>query len=143
MDSRERRQTSTGTAALVGTVVGLGVVCLYLGLGLLVAGWSINDFLVRLSPGTVGYFVGMIALVVASVGLPISVFLRFQLVSPLVVLVLAALAWLILGAVQGLLSLETIFALALYAAYLSPIALVLYGVLGGGEYLFRTETNRL
>jgi hypothetical protein len=143
MDSRERRQTLTGTAALVGTVVGLGVVCLYLGLGLLVAGWSISDFLVRLSPSTVGYFVGMIALVVASVGLPIAVFLRFQLVSPLVVLVLAALAWLILGAVQGLLSLETIFGLALYAAYLSPIALVLYGVLGGGEYLFRTETNRL
>ncbi|MCD2199623.1 hypothetical protein LPA44_06905 [Halobacterium sp. KA-4] len=142
MDSRERRQTSTGTAALVGTVVGLGVVCLYLGLGLLVAGWKISDFLLRLSPSTVGYFVGMIALVVVSVGLPIAVFLRFQLVSPLVVLVLAALAWLVLGAVQGLLSLETIFGLALYAAYLSPIALVLYGVLGGGEYLFRTETSR-
>lgn len=140
---RERSRTSTGAATLVGTVVGLAVVCLYLGAGLLVAGWSISGFLAHLSVGTVGYFLGMIVLVVAFVGLPIAGFLRFHLITPLVVLVLVLLGWLIAGAIQGLLSLQTIFGIALYAAFLSPIALVLYGVLGGGEYLFRTRTSNL
>lgn len=139
----EQSRTSTGAATLVGAVVGLAVVCLYLGAGLLVGGWSISEFLTHLSPGTIGYFVGMIVLVVAFVGLPIAGFVRFHLVTPLVVLVLVLLGWLTLAAIQGLLSLQTIFGLALYAAFLSPIALVLYGVLGGGEYLFRTRTGSL
>lgn len=141
--SMGRSRTSTGTATLVGSVVGLATVCLYLGAGLLVAGWSISEFLAHLSAGTVGYFLGMIVLVVAFVGLPIAGFLRFRLITPLGALVLILLGWLTLAAVQGLLSVQTIFGLALYAAFLSPIALVLYGVLGGGEYLFRTKTGRL
>jgi Na+-driven multidrug efflux pump len=68
----EQSRTSTGAATLIGAVVGLAVVCLYLGAGLLVGGWSISDFLTHLSPGTIGYFVGMIVLVVAFVGLPIA-----------------------------------------------------------------------
>lgn len=139
----EGSRTSTGVAALTGTIVGLVVVCLYFGVGLLVAGWSISEFLTHLSVSTVGYFIGMIVLVVAFVGLPIAGLLRFHLISPLVVLVLVILGWLTVGAVQGLLSLQTVFGLALYAAFLSPIALVLYGVLGGGEYLFRTRTSNL
>lgn len=139
----EGSRISTGVAALAGTAVGLLVVCLYLGVGLLVAGWSISEFLTHLSVSTAGYFTGMIVLVVAFVGFPIAGFLRFHLISPLVVLVLVILGWLTVGAVQGLLSLQTVFGLALYAAYLSPIVLVLYGVLGGGEYLFRTRTSHL
>ncbi len=140
---REQGRTSTGTATLVGTVVGLAVVCLYLSAGLLVAGWSFSEFLAHLSVGTVGYFVGMIVLVVAFVGFPIAGFLRFHLITPLVVQVLVLLGWLTVGAIQGLLSLQTIFGLALYAGFLSPIALVLYGVLGGSEYLFRIKTSSL
>lgn len=139
----ERSRTSTGAATLVGAVVGLAVVCLYLGAGLLVGGWSINEFLAQLSPGTIGYFLGMIVLVVASVGLPIAGFLRFHLITPLGVLVLVLLGWLTLAAVQGLLSPQTIFGIALYAAFLSPIAIVLYGVLGGSEYVLRTRTDGL
>lgn len=139
----ERSRTSAGAATLVGAVVGIAVVCLYLGAGLLVAGWSISEFLADLSLGTVGYFVGMILLVVAFIGLPIAGFLRFRLITPLGVLVLVLLGWLLLAAIQGLLSLQTIFGLALYAAFLSPIALVLYGVLGGSEYLYRTRTRSL
>jgi hypothetical protein len=136
----ERRRTSTETATLVGAAVGLAVVSLYLGAGLLAAGWNIDEFLAHLSPGTLGDVLGMIGLVVAVVGLPIAGFLRFELFTPIAVIVLAVLGWATVGAIQGLLSLQTIFGLALYAAYLSPFALVLYGVLGGSEYLFRTRT---
>lgn len=139
----EQSRISTGAATLVGAIIGLSVVCLYLGAGLLVAGWSISEFLAHLSAGTLGYFVGMIVLVVAFVGFPIAGFLRFHLFTPLGVLVLVLLGWLTLAAIQGLLSLQTIFGLALYAAFFSPIALVLYGVLGGSEYLFRTKTRSL
>lgn len=97
----ERSRTSTGAATLVGIVVGLAVVCLYLGAGLLIAGWSISEFLAHLSVDTVGYFVGMIVLVVAFVGLPIAGFLRFRLITPLGVLVLELLGWLLLAAIQA------------------------------------------
>lgn len=138
----ERSHSSTASAALVGTLVGLAVVCLYFGAGLLVGGWSVSEFLAHLSVDTVGYLLGMIVLGIAFLGLPFSLLLRFDLIVPLVVLVLVILGWLILGAVQGILSIQTIFGLALYAAYLSPIALVLYVTLGGSEYLFRTKTSR-
>lgn len=136
-----RSPSSTAAAALVGTLVGLAVVCLYFGAGLLLAGWSVSEFLAHLSVDTVGYLLGMIALVIAFVGLPIAMFLRFDLIAPLAVLVLVIFGGLIVGAVQGILSLQTIFGLALYAAYLSPIALVLYAIFGGSEYLFRTKTR--
>jgi len=141
VDTLERRRSSIGAAALAGSVAGLVVVGVYLGSGLLVAGWSIDEFLARLSAGTVGYFAGMIVLVVVFVGLPVAGFLRFRLLTPSIVLLLVVLGWLTVGAIQGLLSLQTIFGLALYAAYLSPFAIVLYGVVGGGEYLFRARTS--
>jgi hypothetical protein len=134
----QRTRSSTGAAALAGTVVGLAAVCLYLGAGLLVGGWNSGEFLAHLSAETVWYFGGTTALVVAFVGLPVAGYLRFDLVAPLAVLVVMLLGWLALGAVQGLLSAQTIFGLALYVVLFSPPALVLYAVLGGGEYLART-----
>jgi hypothetical protein len=138
----DRTQTSTGTAALVGAVVGLAVVGLYMGGGLVFADWSLGEFRAHLSANTVGYLVGMIALGVAIFGVPIAGFLRFNLIAPLVVLAVVVFGWLTLGAVQGLLSFQTVFGLALYATFLSPIYLLLYGVLGGSEYLLRTRTQR-
>ncbi|SIR17096.1 hypothetical protein SAMN05421858_1681 [Haladaptatus litoreus] len=136
-----RSHTSTAAAALVGTLVGLAVVCLYFGAGLLIAGWSVSEFLTHITVDTIGYFLGMIVLVIAFVGLPIAIFLRFDLIAPLVLLVVVILGWLIVGAVQGILSFQTTFGLALYAAYLSPIALILYAIFGGSEYLFRTKKS--
>jgi|GEM_PF-1270539 hypothetical protein len=136
-----RSHSSTGAAALVGTFVGLVVICLYVGGGLLVAGWSTSEFLAHLSVDTVGYLLGMIALVISFVGLPIAVFLRFDLLASLVILGLVIFGWLVVGVAQGVLSLQTVFGLALYAAYLSPISLVLYAIFGGTEYLYRTKTS--
>ncbi|WP_433630015.1 hypothetical protein [Halomicrococcus sp. NG-SE-24] len=136
-----RGHFSTAAAALSGILVGLAVVCLYFGAGLLIAGWNVSEFLAHLSIDTIGYLLAMVVLAIAFVGLPIAIFLRFNLITPLVVLVVVILGWLIVGAVQGILSLQTIFGLALYAAYLSPVSLVLYAIFGGSEYLFRTKTN--
>jgi len=117
-----RSHSSTGAAALVGTFVGLVVICLYVGGGLLVAGWSTSEFLAHLSVDTVGYLLGMIALVISFVGLPIAVFLRFDLLASLVILGLVIFGWLVVGVAQGVLSLQTVFGLALYAAYLSDLS---------------------
>ena len=114
---------------------------MYLSVGLLVADWSISEFLAHFSVSRAGYVLGMIAMAVAVFGIPVAAFLRFDLTAPLVVLVLVVLGWLTIGAVQGVLSLQTSFGLALYAAFLSPLYLVLYGVLGGGEYLFRRRAT--
>lgn len=136
------RSRSSGTAAaMIGTLVGLFVISLYLGAGLLVAGWSVSEFLTHLSVDTVAYFLGMIVLTIVFVGFPIATYLRFDLIAPLVILVLVICAWFTLGAIQGVLSPQTIFGLALYATYYSPVAVVLYAILGGGEYLYRTKTN--
>jgi len=94
-----------------------------------------------ISVDTVGYLLGMIALVISFVGLPIAVFLRFDLLASLVILGLVIFGWLVVGVAQGVLSLQTVFGLALYAAYLSPISLVLYAIFGGTEYLYRTKTS--
>lgn len=136
-----RSHSSTAVAALVGTLVGLAVVCLYFGTGLLVADWSVSEFLAHLSIDTIGYLLSMIVLVITFIGLPIAIFLRFDLIAPLMVLVVVILGWLIAGSVQGILSLQTIFGLAFYAAYLSPLSLVLYAIFGGSEYLFRTKAS--
>jgi hypothetical protein len=137
----ERSRASTGAAVLVGGASGLVVVGVYLGAGLLLADWSLSEFLTHLSVSSVGYFLGTIGLVVAVVGLPIAGALRFDLRTPLVVFVLVILGWLTIAAVQGLLSIQTVFGTALYAAMLSPLYLVLYGVLGGSEYLYRTRVS--
>lgn len=135
----DRSRTSTTAAALVGATIGLAVVVFYLSAGLLVADWSVDEFLANLSVDSVGYFVGMMVLVVAVFALPIGGFLRFDLIAPLAVLMLVILGWLTIGTVQGLISHRTSFGLAVYAALISPIYLVLYGVLGGSEYLLRTR----
>jgi hypothetical protein len=132
----ERSRVSTGAAALVGGASGLAVVGVYLGAGLLLADWRLSEFLAHLSVSSTGYFLGMTGLAVAVVGLPVVGFLRFDLRTPLVGLILVILGWLGIAAVQGLLSIQTIFGIALYAAMLSPVYLVLYGILGGSEYLY-------
>ncbi|WP_410766373.1 hypothetical protein [Haloferax sp. DFSO60] len=137
----ERSRVSTRTALLVGVATGLAVVGVYTVSGLLIADWSLYEFFAHLSPGVVGYLVGMVALVTAVFGFPVLAYLRFGLTAPLVVLTLVLLLWLTIGVVQGVLSLQTSFGLALYAVMFSPIYLVLYGILGGGEYLLRTKTG--
>lgn len=132
-----RSRTSTGMAVLIGAAVGLVAVGVYLSAGVLVADWSSSEFVAHFSVGRAGYFLGMIAMAIAVFGIPIAALLRFNLTTPLVIFALVVLGWLTIGTVQGLLSLQTIFGVALYAAFLSPLYLVLYGVLGGGEYLFR------
>lgn len=132
VDLLARSRSSTAAAAIVGTLAGLSVICLYVVAGLLVAGWSVSEFFSHLSFDTIGYLLSMIVLTIGFVGLPIATYLRFDLIAPLVILVLVICAWFTLGAIQGTLSPQTIFGLALYATYYSPVAVVLYAIVGGG-----------
>lgn len=141
VDVLSRSRSSSAAVTLVGTLAGLVVIGLYFGAGLLVGGWSLSEFLTHLSIETVGYLLTMIVLSIVFVGLPIATYLRFDLITPLVILVLVICAWLTLGAVRGILSPQTIFGLSLDAMYYSPVAVVLYAIVGGGEYFFRDETG--
>ena len=136
-DLVSRSQSSAVTATIVGILAGLFAISLYVIAGVLVAGWSVSEFLVHLSVDTVGYVLGMIVLTVGFVGLPVAAYVRFDLIAPLVIFVLVVTAWLILGALRGILSAQTIFGLALYATYYSPVAVLLYAIVGAGEYRFR------
>lgn len=139
----QRSRTSTGTAAMIGVALGFVVVGTYIGAGLLVSDWNMSGFLSNLSLERFGYFVAMTGLTVAVIGLPVIGFLRFDLAAPILVLMLVFLAWLLIGVLQGLLSLKSGFGLALFAAFFSPFYLVLYGILGGSEYLLRSRSIRL
>jgi len=83
----------------------------------------------------------LIALAVAIIGIPVAAFLRFNLVAPLVVLVLSILGLVTLSAVQGTLTFQTLSDLAIFALFLFPNYFVLYGVLGGIEYLLRRKAQ--
>lgn len=136
----ERSRSSTPTAVLVGSSLGLVVLACFVVAGLLVADWSISEFLAYLTLEVAGWLVLMTILTVGIVAIPVVASLRFGLYAPLAVLGLVAIGWLAVGVGSGILSAQTVFGLALYAAMLSPLYLVLYGVLGGGEYLLR-HTN--
>ena len=136
-----RSRTATGPAVLLGTAVGLIVVSMYLVVGSVVADWSISEFFANLSVSYVEPVVSLSALAVAIIGIPVAAFLRFNLIAPLVVLVLSILGLVTLSAVQGALSLQTLSDLAIFALLLFPNYFVLYGVLGGSEYLLRRKAQ--
>lgn len=130
--SRERR--SLESASLAGVAVGVGVLCLYVVGGLVVARWSVGDFFAHLTPEVVASLSVAAAVAVAVFAVPVAAFLRYRVVSPLVVLALVVVGWLGLGWAQGVLSVQTVFGLALYAMFLAPLYLGLYVVLGYVEY---------
>jgi len=137
----ERSRTSTRTAVLVGCALGLGVLASFTVAGLLVADWSLSEFFAYLDLAVAGWLSLMTVLTVGIVAVPVVAALRFDLYSPLAVLGLVVVGWLAVGIGSGILSAQTVFGLALYAAMLAPLYLVLYGVLGGGEYLLRRRTT--
>jgi hypothetical protein len=128
---------STSAAALAGTAAGVGVLAVYLGAGLLFAEWSVGEFLSRPSLGTVaslGFTGGM---VVASVALPVALYLRYRLLAPLSLLGLATVGWFAYGALSGVLTTETAFGVALYLFFFAPFLAALALVAAGGEYVAR------
>lgn len=129
--------TSTRTATIIGVALGVALLGLFVVAGLLVANWSIADFLAHLSLESVGYLLLVTVLGVATVAVPVAASLRFRLVAPLTIFGLVVAAWLGIGVTSGILSTQTVFGLALYATMLSPLYLLLYAVFGGGEYLLR------
>ncbi len=131
-----RSQPSNEWASAIG--VGVLVVVVYGVAGLLFGGWSITEFINHLSVESVGWLLLLVVSTIAVVAIPIIAYRQFNLVIPLVVFGLVMLFWLSIALRNGLLSVETIFGLGLYAIGLGPAYLLVY--LGGGvvEYLVRT-----
>lgn len=132
---------STGVAALVGSTIGVGVVAVYLVAGFLADGWTLGG----VSRWTVGTVVDVAAtggFVVAGVAVPVTLYLRYRLVTPLAALVAVAIGWFAYGSLAGFLTAETAFGFTLYLFYLAPLFVVLAFVLGGGEYLTRGHLPR-
>lgn len=131
------QKRSTGAAALIGIGIGVGVLALYVVGGIVVAQWGLAEFFDRLTLEIIGWLFLAGALAVAVFAIPAAAYLRYRVVSPLVVLLLVIVAWLVQGFATGILSIQTVFGLALYAMYLSPLYLVLYLIGGWVEYRVR------
>lgn len=122
------------TASGVGIGVGVAVLALYVVAGLVVAEWSLASFFARLTPGTGAALLVAGCLVVACFALPIAAYLYDGLRSPLAVLVVVLVGWLVYGLGSGVLTPETVFGFTIYWLYFVPLYLVLYAVVAGVEY---------
>lgn len=121
---------STTTAVLAGLAVGIGVLVLYLIGGIIFAHWSINDFLAHLT-SVIAEFLLLSALVIVSLEGPVVAYFRLQVITPLFILGTITIGLLIIGFSFGP---QYFFSLATYAAWFSPVYIVLYLVAGGMEY---------
>lgn len=130
-------EPSAGIALLLGATVGFGALVLYVVGGFAVGGWNLQDFLAHLTVETVGSLLLAGGIAMAVFAIPVAAWLRFHLVSPLVVLIVVVTGWLVYGAAIGILTAQTVFGLAIYALYLVPLYVALYLVTGGVEHVVR------
>lgn len=129
-------------SSLFGTAIGTGVLLLSLVAGLLFGSWNVGEFLSHLTAETVGWFLLLSGTVVATFAVPTALYLYARLVAPLVLLGVVVVGWLAIGISSGIIEAGAIFGLGLYAVGLSPLYVVLYLVLGGGEYYARKRRSR-
>ena len=130
---------SVGRSLLLATGIGIGVFLCFLVAGLLFGSWDVGEFLSELSFATVGWLLLLGGMTIATFAIPIALYLHSRLVAPLALLGLVIVGWPAYGIVSGILGSGTIFGLSLYAVGLAPLYVVLYLVLGGGEYFVRTR----
>lgn len=134
MTATQEQAHSLGVAVLAGVGVGLGVLGLYVLGGLVVANWSVEDFLAYLGAEVAASLLLAGSFAVACFAIPVAAYLRYRLVAPLVVLATVVSGWLGYGFATGILTSQTVFGLAIYAMFLVPLYVVLYAVAGGVEY---------
>lgn len=137
MSPVRERTRSTETAVRWGVAVGLGALSVYVVAGLVLANWSVADFLARLTAGTLAVLLAVASLAVAVFGAPVAAYLRFGVVSPLVVLASVVSAWLGYGLLAGVLTLQNAFGFAVYAFVFGPFYVLAYVAVGVAEYYVR------
>lgn len=136
MVTNQSQPRSLALATLAGVGVGVGVLGLYVVGGLVVAGWSVDDFLAHLDVEVLGSLLLAGGIAVSCFAVPVAAYLRYRVVSPLVVLLLVVVGWVVYGVATGVLTPQTVFGLAIYALFLAPAYLVLYGAVGVVEYRY-------
>jgi|GEM_PF-2152721 len=139
MSTTDTRAASTPrrwVAVRTGLAAGVVTLGLYLLAGIVVADWNVREFVARLSPSIVAWLVLVGGVAITVVSVPVVVYLRFRVVSPLVVLCVAIVGWTALGIGQGIAPVA-FFGLAYYAFAMSPVYLLCYLVFGAVEYRLR------
>ena len=129
--------SSAGKSSLIGIAVGASVVLLYFVAGLLFGSWNTIKFILYVSIETAWSLLLVGSLGIATVAIPVALYLYSRLLIPLALLVVITLGWPIYGFLTGILTAETVFGLGLYAVGLAPLYILLSLVLGGGEYYAR------
>lgn len=125
-----------GYATVVGVGVGAAVLALFLAAGFLVANWRLKDFFAHLTPVVVGWVILAGGIAIALFAVPIAMYLRFRVATPLIVLSLIVVGWTGIGIGQGIPPTAS-FGLAAYAFAFSPLYLVLFLLFGAVEQLAR------
>jgi len=124
-------------SSLIGLGVGSGIVAMYLVAGVMFANWSLGEFFSHLTLTSTAWAVILAGGVIASIAIPILLFLRYGLRFPLGVLLISTFGWFAFGAITGALTSETVFGFILYLWMFSPVLVALQLLLGGGEYYTR------
>ena len=138
MNLSARDSYSTTTASLIGIGVGVGVLLLYVIGGLFVAQWDLTGIFTDPTPEIIGTFLVLGTLTAAVFAIPITVYLRFQIVTPIVILATILIIWSIYSAVTGILVSEDVFGVGLYAIGIAPLYFICYEVIGVVEYYMRS-----
>lgn len=124
------------SSALTGVVFGVAFLVLYLAAGLLFAQWSVTEFLEYLTVEIVIWLLAASLTVIAVVAVPVFLSRQYRLVSPIALLALVLLGWIVAGLFTG-----AVFGLSLYVFGLTPLYLVLYVMLGAGELSLRNRAG--
>lgn len=124
------------SSARTGVGVGAGFLALYLAAGLLFARWSVAAFLAHLTVSTALWLLVAGLFVIAVFAVPVVLYQQYSLVSPLTILTIVLLGWLVSGALTG-----ALFGLSVYLFWFAPAYLVLYAIIGVSERYLRNHRS--
>ena len=134
MNQSVRGQYTMSRALLIGVGVGVSVLFLYSLGGVVVARWDVANVLIHPTLDAVSTYLLLSAYAIAVFAIPITSYLRFGVVSPVVALAVVLIGWSGLGLAVNILLTTGVFSLGYYAIGLTPLYLAVYVILGGLEY---------
>ena len=139
MNQSVRGQYTMSRALLIGVGVGVSVLFLYSLGGVVVARWDVANVLIPPTLDAVSTYLLLSAYAIAVFAIPITSYLRFGVVSPVVALAVVLIGWSGFGLAVNILLTTGVFSLGYYAIGLTPLYLAVYVILGGIEYYVQSE----
>lgn len=125
-----------------GAVTGVVVLLTGLSAGLLAGLWEPGSVLAQVGAWGLITVLGFLIVVVAVIGLPVTILLRFGIVTPVLAGTGIAVVWLLFGG-NGALTATAVYGRALSAIVWSPIYPIIYLIVGAAEYGLRRSQHPL